>query len=218
MNSRLEIKIVTSDDDYDKAMNVRRAVFVHEEKIPESKEFDGNDHCATHVLALLDDKPIGTMRIRYFNGFVKFERMCVLPEFRKTDVSEQIMQKGQHFCAEKGFDKVYGVCKKELLPRWKKNGFTPIEGLKPVMQNGMELVPVTCPLPKVSNFINLQTAPEILNAKEGEWFSDKAEKELTRVKKLLSRFKVLHQKSAFAKAPYIEPNMNVFNKIKTSSR
>ena len=111
MNSRLEIKIVTSDDDYDKAMNVRRAVFVHEEKIPESKEFDGNDHCATHVLALLDDKPIGTMRIRYFNGFVKFERMCVLPEFRKMSLN-RLCKKGSISARKKALIKSMVFAKK----------------------------------------------------------------------------------------------------------
>lgn len=218
MNKTLEIKIVSSDTDYAKAMAVREHVFIEEQGIPKSKEFDGNDHSATHILALAEDEPVGTMRIRYFNGFVKFERMCVLPSFRKTDVSEQIMQKGMRFCAEKGYNKVYGVCKKELLPRWKRNGFEPVPNVSPTIQNGMTLVPVMCPLPKTANCISLETAPEILNAKEGEWFSDKTEKELLRVKKLLSLLKASDQKSLPAKAPYADQNASVFNNIKTNSR
>ncbi len=218
MNKTLEIKIVSSDTDYAQAMEVREHVFVEEQGIAKQKEFDGNDHCATHILALADGKPVGTMRIRYFNGFVKFERMCVLPAFRKTDISEQIMQKGMHFCAEKGYDKVYGVCKKELLPRWKRNGFEPIPNVSPTIQNGMTLVPVMCPLPQTEKSISLETSPEILNAKEGEWFSNKTEKELSRVKKLLSRFTALDQKSLPAKAPYVDQNASVINKIKTNSR
>ena len=218
MNNTLEIKIVSSDADYAKAMEVRERVFVEEQGILKQKEFDGNDHNATHILALADGKPVGTMRIRYFNGFVKFERMCVLPKFRKTNASEQIMQKGMHFCAEKGYEKIYGVCKKELLARWKQNGFEPIPNVSPTIQNGMTLVPVMCPIPKTENCISLETPPEILNAKEGEWFSDKTQKELTRVKKLLSRFKVLRQKSSFAKAPYADKNAKVLNNIKTNSR
>lgn len=164
-----ELKIVGTDQEYAQAMDVRRQVFVKEQAIPEQKEYDGNDHCASHVLALDNGKPVGTMRIRYFNGFVKFERMCVLPPYRKTDLSEQIMRHGMIFAATKGYDKVYGVCKKELLPRWKKDGFEPVPGVQPVEQNGMTLVPVCCPLPAVENRITINTPAEILNAREGTW-------------------------------------------------
>lgn len=185
MNKRLEIKIAITDEDYAHAMRVRDLVFVQEQGIPKQKEFDGNDHMATHVLALDNGKPIGTMRIRYFASFVKFERMCVLEPYRKSDVAEQIMQKGMLFCAEKGYEKVYGVCKKELLARWKKDGFEPIPNVAPTVQNAMILVPVCCNLPKVKNMINMQTPPEIINAREGEWFTSPVKKELNKVKKML---------------------------------
>jgi predicted GNAT family N-acyltransferase len=172
-----EIKIVTTDEEYAQAMSVRHRVFVEEYGIPAKKEYDGNDHCSTHLLAVVDGNPVGTMRIRYFNGFVKFERMCVLPAYRKTDCSEQIMQKGMVFAAQKGYRTIYGVCKQELLPRWKKNGFEPIADAPSVEQNGMTLVPVQCPLPDVGQRICLQTSPEILNAKEGQWFESPAEAE-----------------------------------------
>lgn len=165
----VELKIVATDEEYAQAMNVRRQVFVEEHSIPEHLEYDGNDHSSTHVLALDEGKPIGTMRIRYFNGFVKLERMCVLPKYRKTDVSEQIMRKGMLFAAEKGYDKAYGVCKKQLLNRWRRDGFVPIPNVPPVEQNGMTLIPVCCPLPVVENPITMQSPAEVLNAREGDW-------------------------------------------------
>ena len=169
MTDDVEIKIVHDDAEYAQAMAVRREVFVYEQNIPENKEFDGNDHGATHVLALCGGKPVGVMRIRYFNGFVKFERMCVLKGYRKSDISERIMQKGMEFAAQKGYDKVYGICKKELLSRWKKDGFSEIPGAEPTEQNGMILIPVCARLPEVPNVLTMQTPAEILNAREGEW-------------------------------------------------
>ncbi len=169
MVDEVKIKIVGTDDEYAQAMAVRREVFVKEQHIPEEKEFDGNDHCSTHVLAVHNGKPVGVMRIRYFNGFVKFERMCVLREYRKTDVSECIMQTGMEFAAKKGYEKVYGICKKELLNRWQRNGFFAIPGAPTVEQNGMTLVPVCGQLPKVQNVLTMQTPTEILNAREGAW-------------------------------------------------
>jgi hypothetical protein len=46
-------------------------------------EFDGNDHHATHVLALVDEEPAGCCKIRYFGDFAKPERLAVLPKFRR---------------------------------------------------------------------------------------------------------------------------------------
>jgi predicted GNAT family N-acyltransferase len=171
MEENVDIKIVTTDTEYAQAMDLRRQVFVCEQHIPEELEFDGNDHSSTHVMALSAGKPVGVMRIRYFNGFVKFERMCVLPAYRKTDVSEQIMRKAMKFSAQKGYDKVYGVCKKELLHRWQRDGFDTIAGVEPTIQNGMTLLPIIGPLPKTDEMISINTDPMILNKQEGEWFS-----------------------------------------------
>ncbi len=169
MSDDIEIKIVCSDDEYAQAMAVRRQVFVEEQHIPEEKEFDGNDHHSSHVLATYRGQPVGEMRIRYFNGFVKFERMCVLPAFRKSDISERIMRKGMEFSAQKGYDKVYGICKKELLNRWKRDGFVEIDGAAPVEQNGMTLIPICGQLPEVQNVLTMRTPTEVLNAREGAW-------------------------------------------------
>ena len=172
ITDEIKIVIVSSDKEYAQAMDVRRKVFCEEYQISPNKEFDGNDFGATHILAYYNNMPIGTMRIRYFNGFVKMERMCVLSEFRKTPASEQIMQKGMIFAAQKGYEKVYGVCKKELLSRWQKNGFEPIPDAPHTEQNGMTLVPIYCKLPQVNNKITFQTDAQTLNAKEGEWFDN----------------------------------------------
>lgn len=189
LTSDINIVIVSNDEEFAQAMKVRRDVFVDEYLIDEKQEFDGNDYSATHLLALNGDKPVGTMRIRYFNGFVKMERMCVVKEFRKTDVSEQLMQKAMLFSAQKGYDKAYGVCKKELLPRWQKNGFIPIPNAQLVEQNGMLLIPVYCNLPQTDNVITIQSNPQILNAKEGYWFDEAQKPFVFRIKRLTDKVK-----------------------------
>lgn len=61
----IEIVVVQKQADFDEAMKIRRKVFVEEQKIPEEKEFDGNDFVSTHLLAKVDGVAVGTMRIRY---------------------------------------------------------------------------------------------------------------------------------------------------------
>lgn len=169
IESNVEILIVRSDDDFAGMKQVRQSVFVQEHHIPAEKEFDGNDYCATHILAKVDGRPAGTMRIRYFSDFVKFERMAVLKEFRKTDLSDRIMNKGFDFVSRKGFTMVYGECKKELLERWKACGYEQVEGAPQAEQNGMILIPIMRRLPRNSHAVTITMHPEVLNAREDEW-------------------------------------------------
>lgn len=164
-----EIVIVGSDEEFQEMREIRTKVFVEEHKIPAEKEFDGNDYRSAHVLLKVKGKAVGTMRIRFFSDFVKFERMAVLPEYRKGDAADKIMNKGFQFVAKKGYQKVYGVCKKELLGRWKKCGYEPIDGAPTVQQNNMTLVPIMRELAEDENAIRITSPAELLNAKEDTW-------------------------------------------------
>lgn len=177
----IDIAIVRSDEDYEDMKNVRREVFVKEYNIPESLEFDGNDHSATHIIARRGDQPIGTMRVRYFSDFVKFERMAVIDEYRKMNgenIADLIMKKGMEFASQKGYRKIYGLCKKELLPRWQKCGYRPIEDVPNVQQNGMILIPIIRDLPKHPQSISFSSHPDLLNAVEDRWDEVVCQKQL----------------------------------------
>lgn len=171
--ANISVDLVTSDEMRQMAMAVRKQVFVKEQRIPESKEFDGNDYCAAHVIAFIQKGnrklPIGTMRIRFFSNFVKFERMAVLKDFRKSGISDDIMKYGIQYAAEKGYEQVYGMCKKELLPRWEKCGYKPIENAPHVQQNGMELIPIQLTIPVNPQAIKMTSKPSLLTGLEGHW-------------------------------------------------
>ena len=168
------VELVTSDELYKAAMAVRKQVFVKEIGIPKNDEFDGNDFCAAHVVAYIQKRhrklPIGTMRIRFFSDFAKFERMAVTRNFRKTNVSEDIMQYGFNYVAQKGYRKVYGMCKKELLSRWQRSGYYEIAGAEKVVQNGMILIPICRDLPQDERALTMASHPSFLTAKEGHWY------------------------------------------------
>lgn len=172
----ITVELATSEALYKGAMAVRKQVFVKEQKIPTSKEFDGNDYCAAHIVAYIKKRhrilPIGTMRVRFFSDFVKFERMAVTKNYRKTGISEDIMLYGMRYAAEKGYRQVYGMCKKELLPRWQQCGYQEIKDVPHVQQNGMELIPIKLELPVSTQNIKMTSAPELLTALEGHWFDE----------------------------------------------
>ena len=167
----VKIKIATLDE-VSEFQKLRENIFVKEEHVPYQAEFDGNDLSATHLLACIGDKPVGTMRIRYFGGFVKFERACVIPELRKTNVAKLLMDTASKFCAAKGFEKARWFCQKELVSRWAKMGAYEVDDVPPSAQHGMTLVTMEFKLPKTQEKIDIKTSPETLNRKEGEWFNN----------------------------------------------
>lgn len=196
MSEAVDIRIVSNEKEYADAMYVRRTVFVDEQNIKPSLEFDGNDFSATHFVAYVSEYPVGAMRIRYFKDFVKFERACVVQKMRKGNIATLLMQKASEFAAQKGFKYAHAVCKKELLDRWAKEGFFPVEGAETIVQNGMTLVPIEKCLPQTDQTITIQTSPDILNAKEGEWFKKDTTDEVKELKRKeqLDHFENMKQK------------------------
>ena len=88
----LEIKIIEDQSDLEKAMVIRRRVFVDEQKVPENIEIDEFEALATHILALSDGKPVGTARWRVTANGVKLERFAVLPEYRGSHIGAALLK------------------------------------------------------------------------------------------------------------------------------
>ncbi|HJQ84655.1 MAG TPA: SAM-dependent methyltransferase [Candidatus Binatia bacterium] len=71
---------------------IRREVFVEEQGVPLAEEMDAHDATAVHFLALVDDAPIGTARLRITGeGAAKAERVAVLARFRRRRAGVALM-------------------------------------------------------------------------------------------------------------------------------
>lgn len=72
---------------------IRHSVFQEEQGVSPELEFDGLDETAIHLLAYLDDYPVGTARIRYLNEqLAKIERLAVLSTARGLGIGKKLMQ------------------------------------------------------------------------------------------------------------------------------
>ncbi len=169
MSEKFEVDIVRNLKDLLQAFDLRREEFVKKQKVPEHLEFDGNDFSSTQILAKDNGKPIATMRIRYFHDFVKFERLCVIPEYRKKNIPEKIMD----FCAqvlkEKGFDKALFFCRPELVKYWKSHGCIPVQGMPDTEAEGMKLCPMSWNFSQKGDFLEIKTPASFFLADEGKW-------------------------------------------------
>lgn len=68
--------------DLARCRDLRRAVFIDEQNVPEDEEWDGLDAGARHWLVWDGDVPVATMRLRILGDVGKIERVCVLAAHR----------------------------------------------------------------------------------------------------------------------------------------
>ena len=117
---KFDIELVRSFDAYQKVVAVRTLTFLGEQSCPYEEEFDGNDMCASHLLAHLDGQPIATLRLRWFAGFGKIERVCVLEAHRKSGVIKVLLAAACEIVARKGFRRMTAQIQARLWPLWSK--------------------------------------------------------------------------------------------------
>jgi predicted GNAT family N-acyltransferase len=165
----LSASVVATQDALAKSFAIRSAVFIAEQKCPYDEEFDGNDFCATHVLGFVDGEPAGTMRVRWFSEFAKFERVCVLSRFRNTELAREMMNLSFSVARRKGYRKAYGHAQARLVPYWEKYGFLPIQKNTRLVFSDHEYVEVVCEMEPDPEAITLASDPYIVLRPEGAW-------------------------------------------------
>lgn len=119
------VRLARGLDDLMRVFAVRAAVYVGDERCPYDEEYDGNDLCAAHCLAAVDGEPAGVLRLRFFAGFVKFERLAVLPAFRGLGVADALTAEAIAYCRQKGFDLAVAHARHERISYWRRFGFAP---------------------------------------------------------------------------------------------
>ncbi len=100
---------------------VRRQVFIVEQKIPESEEWDDEDENSSHVLVFSEKRDVvGTGRIDA-NG--KIARLAVLAEYRGQGVGSAMLTRLIDEARQRGFTQVYLHSQTHALNFYKKFGF-----------------------------------------------------------------------------------------------
>ncbi|MEE8343765.1 MAG: GNAT family N-acetyltransferase [Woeseiaceae bacterium] len=100
---------------------VRRQVFIVEQKIPESEEWDDADENSSHVLAFSEKRDVvGTGRLEPTG---KIARLAVLGEYRGQGVGSAMLIRLVEEARQRGFDQVYLHAQMHALNFYKKFGF-----------------------------------------------------------------------------------------------
>lgn len=122
------VRVDSDDNRYEDALDVRHAVFVDEQGVPEELEVDEHEDSATHFVGYEDagdssdghgeadddagagagGGPVAAARLReYEAGVGKVERVAVLASRRGAGLGAAVMDAVESHAAREGFDELY---------------------------------------------------------------------------------------------------------------
>lgn len=163
------VKVVHNSDEYFQVAAIRAAVFIGEQQCPYFEEFDGNDFAATHLIAYVNGEPAGCMRIRFFGDCAKMERLAVRREFRKSRTSFNLVKASVELCRQKGFRKLYGHARNDLLRFWQSFGFKRKLGTDPFTFSDQTFLEMEHPIEPPDDAVGSDSGPYRIIRPEGVW-------------------------------------------------
>ncbi len=117
----IEIKQIVNSTELDKAFAIRKQVFCVEQNVSEEIEMDEFDAVAIHILAYIDDKPVGTARWRFTEEGAKMERFAVLKEYRGKGIGEELVKYTLDKLKDNDF--IYLNAQESVIKFYEKFGF-----------------------------------------------------------------------------------------------
>ena len=103
--------------------DVRAAVFIVEQGVPASEEWDGLDEVCTHFLAGDAETTAGCARLASMAETAKVQRVAVMPAYRGTGLGARIVRAVLDHAREAGFRDVTLDSQVQAIGFYEKLGF-----------------------------------------------------------------------------------------------
>jgi len=163
------VTVARTLEDLMRVASVRSAVYIAEQDCPYAEEFDGNDLSATHLIGYIDDEPAGCIRIRYFADFAKIERLAVRHEFRNSKLAFRLVKAAVAFAGAKGYRRLYGHARTDLVRFWSLFGFRPLDSAKTFAFSDVSYVEMVRDGEPDRAAVGIGDDPYVLIRPEGRW-------------------------------------------------
>lgn len=168
-SSRAVIKIARTLEDLMQVTAIRAAVYMSDQACPYEEEFDGNDLCSTHLIAMVGREPAACIRARFFADFVKLERLAVRNEFRRSRIAFQMVQAGIELARKKGFRRIYGHAQDRLVDFWARFGAKPLGTGRKLVFSDFSYTEMVIELEPHPDPITVDSDPYVIIRPEGDW-------------------------------------------------
>ncbi len=104
--------------------DIRRRVFIEEQHVPETLEWDGLDDTAIHVLAADGDSSACATGRLLPGG--QLGRMAVLPDYRRRGFGSAILAELLSAATDCGLSGVFLHAQLQAVPFYERHGFAPV--------------------------------------------------------------------------------------------
>ncbi len=92
MSNHVHVKLAETQAESESIKDLRVQVFVQEQGVPLSEEFDEHDESAVHVVALIEGRVVGTGRMYELpSGETQIGRMAVEPRHRRDGIGGLVL-------------------------------------------------------------------------------------------------------------------------------
>lgn len=129
MAAPLKVRRAVSREDLRKVYSIRLRVFVREQGVPREIELDRDDHLASHFLAAIGGKFVGTARLVMKQGQAKIGRMAVLKRYRGRGVGKELLKRAVVLAKRKGVKEIFLHAQVPVVPFYEKRGFHCVGGV-----------------------------------------------------------------------------------------
>mgnify|MGYP001793021879 FL=1 len=167
---KFPIEMVRTLDAFQKVVAVRSMVYMAEQDCPYEEEFDGNDLCASHVIAYSNGQPIATLRLRWFAGFGKIERVSILPAYRGSGVVKVMLAASLEIASRNGYRRMLAQIQARLWPLWSKTlNCRRMDDLPNFYFSDFEYCEMEISVSAHPEAIRLTSDPMVIIRPEGDW-------------------------------------------------
>lgn len=119
---QIRVDKIKTREEKENAFRIRKHVFVIEQEVDASEEYDDDDEKSTHFIAYCDGVACGTARWRFKDkGIIKLERFAVEKEYRGKGIGAAIVKAVLEDIPLA--DKVMMHAQLHAIPFYEKNGF-----------------------------------------------------------------------------------------------
>ena len=116
----IECVPATWEVDRNELQRIRRTVFIEEQQVPESDEWDDDDAVSAHVLVRLNREPVGTGRL---NPAGKIGRIAVIAGARGRGIGALILRSLLDQARRRGIRRPYLHAQLQAVPFYERLGF-----------------------------------------------------------------------------------------------
>jgi GNAT superfamily N-acetyltransferase len=168
-HQQCSVKFVRDFEDMAKVIAIRASACFSDPEHLYAKHFDGSDFSSTHLLGYIGDEPVASVRIRYFANFARVERLTVRPTHRRSRIAFKVVQAAFALCRDKGFRRLSGVAREEMVPFWSLFGGSVSRSKDPIFIYGLPHYEMYIDFPEGQPAVTAESDPLVLLRPEGRW-------------------------------------------------